>query len=160
MWRDMIRVLEALSEAYERLIAIGKSKRETLVAIDMKRLERLLKEEESVIDEIQQLENGRQKILNALSEKEPALFPEMTMREVLAVSPRDIRSQLNAIHKKLDETVEQARTVSGDNEFLIQGALSAVSYHLNRLSNAEVEQGYGQRGQEIVTRQKKFDFQA
>ncbi len=160
MWRDMIQVLGSLAEAYERLIAIGKAKRDTLVAIDMKRLEKLLDAEQSVIDEIQQLENGRQKLLKALSKKEPRLIPEMTMNEVLAVSPREIRPQLKAIHKKLDDMVEQAKMVSGDNEFLIQGALSAVSYHLNRLSNAEVEQGYGQRGQEIVTRQQKFDFQA
>ncbi|MBQ7515026.1 MAG: flagellar protein FlgN [Schwartzia sp.] len=160
MWRDMIGALESLAEAYERLVAIGKAKRDTLVAIDMKRLEKLLDAEQTVLDEIQQLENGRQKILKSLSEKEPKLRPEMTMQEVLAVSPGEIRPQLKGIHKKLDDVVAQAKTVSGDNAFLIQGALSAVNYHLNRLSNAEVEQGYGQRGQEIVTRQKKFDFQA
>ncbi len=160
MWREMIKALEALTEAYNRLIAIGKAKHATLVAIDMRQLEKLLKAEQAVLDEIQQLEADRQDVLKRLSEKEPAMISQWTMHDVLAICPEKDRPQLKEVHKKLDNAVGQAKQIGDDNEFLIHGALSAVSYHLNRLNNAEVEQGYGQRGQEIVTRQQNLDFKA
>lgn len=88
------------------------------------------------------------------------MISQWTMHDVLAICPEKDRPQLKEVHKKLDNAVGQAKQIGDDNEFLIHGALSAVSYHLNRLNNAEVEQGYGQRGQEIVTRQQNLDFKA
>ena len=156
----MIGALQALAEAYERLAALGGAKREALVALDLKRLEKILDAERAVVEEIQRLEAGRQDVLKRLSQAEPGLHSHMTMAELLAASPGKFRANLKNVHRLLSQRVERAASVGADNEFLIQGALSAVSYHLNRLNAAEVEQGYGQRGEEIVTRPRKFDFQA
>ena len=65
-----------------------------------------------------------------------------------------------ALHKSLSKSVDRAIKIRDNNQILAQGALDAVKYHLNRLSNAAVEPTYGSKGGEIVTRQKNFDFKA
>ena len=160
MWQELVKVLGKLAEAYERLVAIARQKQAALVAVDMTRLEQLLGEEKGLIDEIEHLEFGRQQILMQLAKAVPALSSAATMEEVGEQSPPDIRPWLARLHRQLDEAVSKAKEAGKANEFLIQSALSAVRYHLNRLGNSVVEPAYGGKGQEVVSQHKNFDFQA
>ena len=160
MWQELVKVLGKLAEAYERLVALARQKQAALVAVDMTRLEQLLGEEKGLIDEIEHLEFGRQQILMQLAKAVPALSSAATMEEVGEQSPPDIRPWLARLHRQLDEAVSKAKEAGKAKEFLIQSALSAVRYHLNRLGNSVVEPAYGGKGQEVVSQHKNFDFQA
>lgn len=160
MWQELVKVLGKLADAYERLVALARKKQGALVAVDMERLEQLLGEEKGLIDEIEHLEFGRQQILAQLAKEVPTLRSAATMEEVGQHSPADLRPWLTQLHRRLDEAVERAKEAGKANEFLIQSALSAVRYHLNRIGNSVVEPNYGGKGQEVVSQHKNFDFQA
>lgn len=160
MWQELVKVLGKLADAYERLLELARRKRAALVAVDMEALERLIEEENGIIDEIQHLEFGRQQILGQLSRELPEFSDGATMEDVARHSPDDIRPWLNQLHKRLDEAVSRTKEAGEANEFLIRSALSAVKYHLNRLGNSVVEPAYGGKGEEVVSRQKNFDFRA
>ena len=79
MWQELVKVLGKLADAYERLLELARRKRAALVAVDMEALERLIEEENGIIDEIQHLEFGRQQILGQLSRELPEFSDGATM---------------------------------------------------------------------------------
>ena len=160
MWQELVHTLQALSDAYEALFAIAKKKRAVLVAVDLKGLEALVEEEKQQLVRIREDEQRRRDALLALSKEIPGVCVSMTMAEVEAVCPAELRTKLAALHKRLVGAVAAAQEAGEANEFLIRQALSAVEYHLNRASNSAIEPTYGRLGQESVSREKKFDFHA
>ncbi|MGP1471047.1 MAG: flagellar protein FlgN [Schwartzia sp. (in: firmicutes)] len=160
MWQEFVKVLGKLTAAYERLAALAQEKQAALAGVDMERLEQLLGDEKRLLDEIEHLEFGRQQILAQLAREVPALREAATMEAVGQYSPADLRPWILRLHRQLDEAVSKVKTVGKTNEFLIQSALSAVRYHLNRLGNSVVEPTYGGKGQEVVSQHTNFDFQA
>lgn len=160
MWQELVKVLEALTEAYERLLQIGQAKHAVLITVQLEKLEKLLDAEKMVIDRIHKLEAGRRTVLLKLCKSEKMLRPEMNMKEVTEHSPAPYKARLGDLHTKLGQLVDKTKQTGEENEFLIKSALGAVHYHLNRIGNSTVEPAYGQKGQEIVTRHKNFDFEA
>ena len=160
MWKELIRSLDDLSDAYESLLAIEGKKRAVLVAVDLKGLEALVGEEEKQLERIRAAEKRRRDALLALSKEFPVAPAHTTMKEVEAVCPNEFRGELHTLHVRVGKRASEAKEAGGMNEFLIRQALGAVEYHLNRLSNSSIDPTYGQKGQESVTREKKFDIQA
>ena len=160
MWKELIRSLDDLSDAYESLLAIEGKKRAVLVAVDLKGLEALVGEEEKQLERIRAAEKRRRDALLALSKEFPVAPARTTMKEVEAVCPKEFRGELHELHVRVGKRASEAKEAGGMNEFLIRQALGAVEYHLNRLSNSSIDPTYGQKGQESVTREKKFDIQA
>ena len=160
MWQEFTQALEDLSDAYTALLDIGSRKRAVLVAVDLKGLEPLVEEEEQQLERIRAAENRRRDALLALSKDIPSSHSAATMAEVESACPAEFRPALRAANQRLTKQVNAAQEAGEFNEFLIRSALGAVEYHLNRLSNSSINPTYGQKGQEGVTREKKFDFQA
>jgi len=160
MWQKLENILCELTKAYENLKALGQKKRELLIAVDMKSLEQLLKVEEKLLQSVDRLEGQRREVLVQLAGENPGLSAESGMRQVLQACPQAKREHLQEIHRILSDAVAAAQELSENNKILIVSALNAVNYHLNRVGSAAVEPSYGQKGQEMVSRQQKFDFQA
>lgn len=160
MWQRLEEVLQELTKAYENLQKLGMRKRELLIAVDMKSLDQLLQVEEKLVQSVNRLETQRQEALAKLAEVYPSLRAEVNMLQVIMACPAERRNGLKALHRQLGDAVAAAQEISENNKVLIISALNAVNFHLNRFSDAAVEPGYGQQGQELVSRQKKFDFQA
>ncbi|MBQ8697751.1 MAG: flagellar protein FlgN [Schwartzia sp.] len=160
MWKKLIQSLDDLSDAYESLLAIEGKKRAVLVAVDLKGLETLVGEEEKQLERIRAAEKRRRDALLALSKEFPVSAARTTMKEVEAACPKNFRGKLHELHVRVGRRASEAKEAGGMNEFLIRQALGAVEYHLNRISNSSIDPTYGQKGQENVTREKKFDFQA
>ena len=152
--------MKALSDAYAALFAIAKRKRAVLVAVDLKGLEGLVEEEKQQLERIREDEKRRQDALLALSKRIPGVRASMTMDEVEAVCPAELRAELKGLHEQLVGAIAEAQELGESNEFLIRQALGAVEYHLNRAANSAIEPTYGRQGQENVSREKKFDFHA
>ena len=160
MWQNLIQALKELSDAYAALLGISGKKRAALVAVDLKGLEPIVEEEKQQLERIRVAEKRRQDALLALSGEIPSSHAAVTMADVEAACPKELRTSLREIHGLLTKRVGEAQEASDANEFLIRHALGAVEYHLNRLSNSSIDPTYGQKGKESVTREKKFDFQA
>lgn len=160
MWQNLIQALKDLSDAYAALLGISGKKRAALVAVDLKGLEPIVEEEKQQLERIRVAEKRRQDALLALSGEIPSSHAAVTMADVEAACPKELRTSLREIHGLLTKRVGEAQEASDANEFLIRHALGAVEYHLNRLSNSSIDPTYGQKGKESVTREKKFDFQA
>ena len=160
MWQELADILNEIYGSYERLFKIGQEKQNALVAVDLKKLDLLLKEQERTVAEVQRAEKSRQVILKKLSEQLPNIHSEMKMTELYAHSPQAYRARLEKLHEQLNTVTAKVDELEQNNKILITSALQTVNYRLNQLGGTAVEPSYGTQGEELVSRQKKFDFHA
>jgi flagellar biosynthesis/type III secretory pathway chaperone len=161
MWRELIVLLQQLRDAYARCIEIGKKKHNALVGLDFQTLDALNKQEEKLTGEIRQLEEKRLKLMAELSKEQAGIEQDIKLSKLLAKLPSSpIRSSLYTLYAELSENVKQAKQLSEDNRVLIRAAMSAVSYHLNRVGGVRANSTYGSRGDEDGTQRQNLDFQA
>jgi len=160
MWQDLAEVLKQIQIYYTQLFTLSGKKRTALVMVNLQTLEQLIHEEEELVAKIQQAETRRQTLLRQLARQYQEIRPEAQMKDLYAYAPAALRPVLEQLHMDLNTILERIKEAGGQNELLISGALSAVRYQLNRLGQSVVEPAYGTHGQEVVSRQKKFDFQA
>ena len=160
MWQDLADVLKQIHAYYTQLFNLSGKKRTALVMVNLQTLEQLIKQEDDLVAKIRQAETRRQDLLRQLSQQHPEIRPEAQMKEIYAYAPAALRPVLEQLHAELNDVLAHIKDAGGQNELLISGALSAVRYQLNRLGQSVVEPAYGTHGQEVVSRQKKFDFQA
>ena len=160
MWQDLVNVLETLVKHYQELLALAHKKTAVLVAVDMKGLEKLVQQEEKIIAAIHAAEECRKKALQVLSQKEMGIRTDMHMEELVAMSPGLQRESLRKLHQELNEVIQKVKAESENNSLLVNSALSAVKYHLNRIGGTQVQPTYGRQGGELISKEKKFDFQA
>ena len=160
MWQKLIEVLKNLSTVYDELAKLGEKKRDTLVAVDMDGLSKILDHEQLLAAKIQKLEQQRGSILLELSKNNPTINSNIKAEDFYQTAPTPfVRKQLLAVHKQLTENVDRTLKIRDNNQILAQSALNAVKFQLNRLSGAFIEPTYGTKGA-IVTHQKKFDYEA
>lgn len=160
MWQEFAGTLNELNKTYQELIALGKKKRDVLVTLDMKGLERLLTSEEKLTARVQTLEEKRQKALIHLAVKNHSINRESKIDDLLPHAPAQLQPVLRQLNAALTQNVAAAKELSDGNQLLITSAMQAVSYHLNRLGGATVEPTYGQAGGEVVTHERRFEFDA
>ena len=160
MWQELSAVLKEIAEAYTELLDLSQKKRTVLVMGDLAKLDALLKDEEKVVAHIQEAESRRRAIVMKLSQSQSGIRPDSRMTDLYEYAPASLRPSLQQLHKELDTVIAQVKEAGDNNKILISGALSAVNYQLNRLGKSVVEPAYGTRGQEVVSREKNFDFQA
>ena len=161
MWREMKEIMSALSSCYAELAKVSGEKHKALAAMDLKAIERVVKEEEKFAAEIERLETRRKAALRALAEKEAGIRPTMKLRELLAQCPdRRIAGELAALHEELDRRMKEVERFGERNTLLAEGALAAVTANLNRIGGTAAGASYGAGGKESVTRERRFDFKA
>ena len=161
MWTKLVDVLGKICVVYDNLAKIGERKRDALVTVDMETLSKVLDEEQLAAAKIQRLEKERGNIMKELAKNNPEVNDATKAEDFYKNAPSlAMEKRLISLHKSLSKSVDRAVKIRDNNQILAQGALDAVKYHLNRLSNAAVEPTYGNKGGEIVTRQKNFDFKA
>ena len=161
MWREMKEVMKALSSCYAELAEVSGAKHKALAAMDLKAIERVVKEEERFAAEIERLETRRKAALRVMAEKEAGIRPTMKLRELLAQCPdRRIAGELAALHEELDRRMKEVERFGERNTLLAEGALAAVTANLNRIGGTAAGASYGAGGKESVTRERRFDFKA
>ena len=161
MWIELTEVFKNLTSAYESAAAIGRRKHTALVTIDMKSLEKVLNEEQLIISKIQRLEKSRGAILTEMAKSDPSITSETKMADFIELAPdRALRERLRQLHKELSKQVEETIQQRDNNQVLAQGALDAVNFKLNQLGGARIEPSYSNKGGNVVTHRKNFDFKA
>ncbi len=161
MWQKLIDLLTQLNQAYTMLAKLGRQKHGALVVIDMQQVDALNQQEEQLTQAVQQLERRRQALMLELVKSDAGLRPDMTASDMLGHCPGNWRSSLATQHEALTKRVAEVQELSANNRVLVQAALQAVHYHLNRIGGTSVEPAYGHGGTEQGTQgHRNLDFQA
>lgn len=160
MWEELEKVLKVITGYYEMLYVLNRKKRDVLGTLDFVKLKQIVQKEDEIVGLISKTETKRQQVLMDLAAATEGLSPRMNSRDLYKFMPPEYKSRLAKCHDDLDKIVKKVQELSENNKLLISSALSAVNFHLNRIGGSVVEPTYGNRGQEVVSKEKKFDFKA
>ncbi|WP_294157493.1 flagellar protein FlgN [uncultured Selenomonas sp.] len=160
-WTELVQTLNELNKTYRDVCELSRKKHKALIVIDLKSIEAMNGEEAQLTQKIRKLEETRQKLLIRLAVENRAIKKDTNMADLAEKAPtRELRMLLEKLHQALDASTKKAVELRDNNRVLIEGALSAVTYHLNRLGGLHVENAYGKGGQEVVSHASKLEFDA
>jgi len=118
-------------------------------------------EEAKLTQRIRALETKRQKALIDLAVENRAITKDTKMKDLARFAPTpNHRLLIEKLHAALDTSTKRAQELAENNRVLIEGALSAVTYHLNRIGGTKVEPTYGSGGQEVLSHGRNFEYDA
>ena len=161
MWQNLIDTLDKLGEVYDKLAMLGEKKRSALVGIDMNALAKVLDEEQLLAAKIQKLEHKRGELLKNLSKADITVNEATKAKDFYRSAPSlAIEKRLIQLHERLSRNVDRTLTLRDNNQILAQCALDAVQVQLNKIGGATVQPTYGNKGGNVVTNRKNFDFKA
>ncbi|MBR1647660.1 MAG: flagellar protein FlgN [Selenomonadaceae bacterium] len=161
MWQNLIDTLDKLGEVYDKLATLGEKKRSALVTINMDALAKVLDEEQLLAAKIQRLEKTRGELLTKLSKADITINEATKAKDFYRCAPTlVIEKRLIQLHERLGKNVDRALRIRDNNQILTQCALNAVQVQLNKIGGATLEPTYGNKGGDVVTHKKNFDFKA
>ena len=160
MWQELIETLNELNKTYCALIALSEKKHKALIVIDLKSIEAVNGEEAKLTQRIRALETKRQKALIDLAVENRAITKDTKMKDLARFAPTpNHRLLIEKLHAALDTSTKRAQELAENNRVLIEGALSAVTYHLNRIGGTTVQPSYGRAGETGVQQRRRLNFE-
>ena len=124
--------------------------------LELQKVQQLNEQEEKLTATVRQLEQERQKLILQMIKSDETLRADMDLREMLARCPGNWRSSLASRYE-----TQKVQELTADNKVLIEAALKAVHYHLNRIGGAAAGPSYGSNGREPgVQGRQALNFEA
>lgn len=160
MWKELISVLTKILDVYKQLLILSKEKRMVIVSVKMTELEKIVSQEQIMVATIGKLEQQREAVLTSLLVSENISTPNKELLDLVMFCDKDMGKKIKEIHRQFKETLAELETNNKMNNHLITQALSVVNYNLNVLSQTSVGPTYASKGQEQVSKIKRFDYEA
>ncbi|MFZ7101356.1 MAG: flagellar protein FlgN [Peptococcaceae bacterium] len=159
--KALVNILKEQLIEYKTLLDIAEKKQQVLIGNDIKELDRLNKEEHTIIIHITKLENQRLEIVNRLSEVWGVETEFIALKEIAGKAQEPYKSELNIIFTELNEIVERLNKINHENSSLIEQALQIVHFTIDTLTRAEREVVYPQKeGKNLQQSSRIFDSKA
>ncbi|MCR5216676.1 MAG: flagellar protein FlgN [Lachnospiraceae bacterium] len=131
---ELAEVLDQENSEYTTLIDLSQQKTSIIIKNDIIALQKIMEEEQVIVDRINVLEKKREgivrEICKVLKIERPADLTVKTLIELLHRQPKE-QAQLSEVHNRLRRTLNQMVTVNENNKALIQEALEMIEFEMN-----------------------------
>ena len=148
-------LLTDMLQVYTNILALGRRKKEALVAGKVGDLESITKEEEQLILQAGKLEKAREVITKDILAKSGLPTDRLTLIEIKELAGGDAAEQLARLGDELRIALQEIKAANELNTKLIQRAMAYVDYNINILtqhSTGPVYAAQGQAGKGIQSR--------
>ncbi|SHI96483.1 flagellar protein FlgN [Propionispora hippei] len=148
-------LLTDMLQVYTNILALGKRKKDALVAGKVNELETITKEEEQLILQAGKLEKTRTGITQDILAKSGLQTDKLTLTEIKDLAGSDIAEQLSRLGDELGAALQEIKATNELNTKLIQRAMAYVDYNINILtqhSTGPVYAAQGQAGKSVQSR--------
>lgn len=133
LMEDLIIILNTENSEYKILLELSIRKTPIIVQGDLKELQQITEEEQSVVGRIAQLEQKRETAINDIANvinKDVKDLKLVTLIQMLENRPTE-QKKLAVIHDGLQETMRQMVHVNEQNKELLASAMELLEYDLN-----------------------------
>jgi flagellar biosynthesis/type III secretory pathway chaperone len=131
-WAELREIMKKQTKQYDKFLVLLKKKERALIDGDIKKLAKIVKEEEQYINELELIENKR---IKAADECLPDLSVRPTLKEILLSVPDEEKDGLEKSAIGLIETLNGLAVANHANAELIKEAMNFVNYNVNLLSS-------------------------
>lgn len=149
--RPFMDTLEKMLQAHEQLLNLAREKQEVLIKGDVQELNKLLKEESTLVKQIGKLEALRQRQAQGLAARHRVnADEELTLEKLLAAIPdagddstgENGKQQVLDLARRLRDVIGRIKEQNELNMRLTQDALQMVNYSLELLTQTDEEITY------------------
>ncbi|MDF2635276.1 MAG: FlgN protein [Pelosinus sp.] len=160
MWKNLLNVLHQIRTICQAFLTLSEQKQKVLVAANSQELEKIVKQEDSLLVEISKLEKMREKVIKEILIAHSVQDAEVSLGALKKIAKPDVREQLEVFSKDLKEIMDQLGPLQILNSELIQQALGFINYNVNVLSQIAVGPTYASGGQTDQQAPKRTLFDA
>lgn len=146
MWRNLLNVLHQILTVCQAFLTLSEQKQKVLIAANSQELEKIVKQEDSLLVQISKLEKMRETIIQEILVVHSAQDTEISLEALKKIAKPDVREQLEAFSKELKQIIDQLGPLHTLNAELIQQALGFIDYNVNVLSQIAVGPAYASGG--------------
>jgi flagellar biosynthesis/type III secretory pathway chaperone len=143
-------VLQAEAEVYEELLKLAEVKQRILIDGKVPELEQVIKEEESLVAQVKQLEERRMEVHEQLADWFAVPLQDLILTRIAALAPEPHAGELAGIHRNMARTLALLGKLNQQNTQLVKQSLDYVNFSLNLIIGANdvptyAEQRKGQK---------------
>ena len=138
----LLDILQNQTNIYRQLLSLALEKRPVLIKGNIIELERITKEEESLIFKVGRLEEQRQALHNALANHFALSPEELSISELIKRVDEPLKIKFTKIYDEITEILGQITEVNNNNTDLINSSLDFVSFSLNLLTSHSTVPSY------------------
>ena len=146
LWKNLLHVLHQILSICQAFLTLSQQKQKVLVAANSQELEKIVKQEDSLVVQISKLEKMREKIIQEILVAYSVQDAEVSLEALKKIAQPDTREQLETFSKELKQIMEQLGPLHTLNAELIQQALGFIDYNVNVLSQIAVGPTYASGG--------------
>ncbi len=130
-WDNLIELMEKQKKMYDKFRELLKKKEKAVVEGDINKLQKLIKEEEKSVNEIEKTEQRRIEAVEACIAKKQ----KMTIGQMIDLAPPEKKEGLNKAAMELIKALDSVATLNRTNAELINEAMNFINFNVNLLSS-------------------------
>ncbi len=136
---ELTDVLEKEAALYNELLSISRRKTPVLVEGKVAELENITKEEQSLVLQLSELENRREKLMEEVSGKMSIKPENLTVTELVKHVGNRQGERLDKVRKHILDVIEELRSTNQLNAELVRNSLDFINFSLNLITSFEGE---------------------
>ena len=140
---ELISVLGAEQEIYEKLIPISEKKTLILIKEDLEELKKVTAEEQFLIDKVSFIDRKREEVIKNIGivlNKDPKELDLNTLSKILAKQPEEKKAIAN-MHDSLRKTMKRLVEINEKNKSLIENSLEMIEFNMNFIQSTRMSTG-------------------
>jgi flagellar biosynthesis/type III secretory pathway chaperone len=147
-WQEVLAILSEMADKYLAMTALAEQKRDALVNVRIGEINGIIKQEEALIKEINELERRRAPLVETIAREGKWPRGKVKLLDLVEKAPPDLSDKMQEIGQRLADIVMQIALLNGINNNLLKQAMQIIDYNINILSRAQATPFYGAGGGE------------
>ncbi len=143
---------------YEEVVSLSAKKSEAIAGGQIDILNEIVRDEQTCLVKIHDLERRREAISGKFSELCGKPAKEITMRDIIEVAPESGRGALQALHAELSDVLSRQSELNDINRRLIESKLEYINFSLDVMTSNGNTGTYSQAGSESASRRQKVNI--
>jgi len=135
-FESVVGLLQEEADLHRRLLELAREEQRALVRGDVDGLQRLLAEQERLVGHVRALERARRQLLELVAERLRRPVDELTLRELVRLSPPDVGQRLAEQREVLTRLLQELADVNKANALLVRSHLEHVQTVVSLLAGA------------------------
>jgi flagellar biosynthesis/type III secretory pathway chaperone len=141
-WERLTSVYAKMLTSYQEILNLSNQKCEILVQSNVKELEKIMKQEETLLFQVTKLDRIRKSIIKELAVIYGLTDKEATLSSVSQLADQEMLSNFKNIEQELRNVILKITEVNAVNTKLVEQGLLIVNYSLNLLAQSSVGPTY------------------
>lgn len=141
-WEKLTSVFEKMLILYQEILELCYQKREVLVQGNVKELEKIMKQEETLLFQVTKLDRISKSMIQDLSVMYGLTDKGVTLSKISQVADQDMICNFKDIEQEHHNVILKIAEVNEVNKKLVEQGLLIVNYSLNLLAQSSVGPTY------------------